>query len=385
MNARSASGADQPASGENPQPAKDLGETVVLHESNAGRSSPDGPAAGVLPASFGRYRVERLLGRGGMGSVYLAHDRQLNRPVALKIPRFEPAESARHLARLRREAQSVAALHHPNICAVYDVGEIDGIHYLAMAYIKGRSLTEYLKTSKQSERGAALTVFKIAKALEEAHRQGILHRDLKPANIIIDTRGEPIVMDFGLAYRFEDDNQARLTQDGVIIGTPAYMSPEQIDRRAAVGPASDIYSLGVLLYELLTRRCPFEGPVLGVVAQVLHEEPPAIESLRPTISADMARICRTAMAKNPSERFGSMKEFADALSAYIRGKTSAAPLPDLTDIDDQLLTAPLASLGPARTLPTAPGFDLPPYLKWALAAAVAVILLVVALLIFGNR
>ena len=237
-------------------------------------------SAGAMPAVFGRYRVEGLLGRGGMSSVYLAHDEQLGRPVALKIPRITTSHSDRVLARLRREARSVAALQHPNICPVYDVGEIDGIHYLAMAYIKGRSLADYLKSARpQSERAAVLTVLKIAQALEEAHRQGILHRDLKPANIMIDVRGEPIVMDFGLACQLEDD-EARLSHDELMVGTPAYMSPEQIDHRAPLGPASDIYSLGVVLYELLTQRCPFQGSVLSVTGQSVHSEPPAIESLR---------------------------------------------------------------------------------------------------------
>jgi serine/threonine-protein kinase len=347
-----------------------------------------GAASEELPAVFGRYRVERLLGRGGMGSVYLAHDTQLNRPVALKIPRQAPGESEKHLARLQREALSVAALRHPNICPVYDAGQEGGIYYLAMAYIKGRSLSEYLKASKpQSERAAALTVCKIARALEEAHRSRILHRDLKPANIMIDVRGEPIVMDFGLAHRLSDRSD-RLTKEGVIVGTPEYMAPETFDSQATIGPASDIYSLGVVLYEILTQQCPFQGSTVGVVGQILHSEPPAIESLRPKTSPEMARICRVAMAKNPAERFGSMKEFGDALSSFIRGKSAALAaesLPELTDIDDKLLTAPLASLGTGKTLPSSQRFELPAHLWWIIGAAAAALLLIVGLMFLASR
>jgi serine/threonine protein kinase len=363
-------------------------ETIELTGSPGGRGEAPAGASEELPPVFGRYRVERLLGRGGMGSVYLAHDTQLNRPVALKIPRLVPGESDKHLARLQREALSVAALRHPNICPVYDAGQEGGIYYLAMAYIQGRSLSEYLRTSKpQSERAAALTVCKIARGLQEAHRARILHRDLKPANIMIDVRGEPIVMDFGLAHRLSDRSQGRLTKEGVIVGTPEYMAPETFDSQATIGPASDVYSLGVVLYEILTQQCPFQGSTVGVVGQILHSEPPPIESLRPKTSPEMARICRTAMAKNPAERFGSMKEFGDALSSFIRGRSAALAaetLPELTDIDERLLTAPLASLGPGKTLPSSQAFDLPPHLRWIIGAAVVVVLLVMTLVILAN-
>jgi predicted Ser/Thr protein kinase len=347
-------------------------------------------SAGAMPAVFGRYRVEGLLGRGGMSSVYLAHDELLGRPVALKIPRIAASHSGRVLARLRREARSVAALQHPNICPIYDVGEFDGIHYLAMAYIKGRSLAEYLKSARpQSERAAVLTVLKIAKALEEAHRQEILHRDLKPANIMIDVRGEPIVMDFGLACHLEDD-QAHLSQEDLMVGTPAYMSPEQIDHRAPIGPASDIYSLGVVLYELLTQRCPFQGSVLSVTGQSLHSEPPAIESLRENVSPQLAEICRKAMAKNPAERFGSMQELADALSAFIRGKqadaAACAPAPELAAGGEQLVVAPPAeNPSPAQAGPRPAGFELSPRLVGIVVTSAAAALLGIGLLIYANR
>ena len=351
-------------------------------------------SAGAMPAVFGRYRVEGLLGRGGMGSVYLAHDEELGRPVALKIPRIPGSYSPKVLARLKREARSVAALQHPNIRPVYDAGEIDGIDYLAMAYIKGCSLADYLKTAgPQPERAAVLTVLKIARALEEAHRQGILHRDLKPANIMIDVRGEPIVTDFGLACSWADE-QARLSHDDLIVGTPAYMAPEQIDRRAPIGPASDIYSLGVVLYELLTQRCPFEGSVVSVAGQCVHAEPPAIESLRENVSPELAEICRQAMAKNPAERFGSMQEFADALAALLRelppAETAAAAvavpaLEPVAESEPLIAGPPKADASLARAVARTAGFEHSPRLIGIVVAAVAAAVLAIGLLIDANR
>ncbi len=179
-------------------------------------------------------------------------------------------------------------------------------------------------------------VRKIALALEEAHAQGIVHRDLKPANIMIDKRGEPIVMDFGVACWFDDRAQTRLTQQGALVGTPAYMSPEQIEGRTKLGPASDIYSLGVVLYELLTGRCPFQGTVLNVISQVLHQTPPDARQFRQDLSPQLAKIINRAMRKDPADRFASMRDFAKALTAFLnapsREGTGRADLP-LTDSD----------------------------------------------------
>ena len=169
----------------------------------------------------------------------------------------------------------------------------------------------------------AVVVRKVALALQEAHGRGIVHRDLKPANIMIDRRGEPIVMDFGLACRV-NDGSTRLTQDGLIVGTPAYMSPEQIDHRAPVGPAADIYSLGVVLYELLTGSCPFQGNVVSVIGQVLHAEPKPVAELRPDVSAAMSELCRRAMAKDLQQRFASMKDVAAALTSLLKQDTTVA-------------------------------------------------------------
>lgn len=358
----------------------------LLGEVKAGENSePVAP-----PTSFGRYRIVKLLGRGGMGSVYLAQDTQLDRPVALKIPRMEADRHGRMMARFEREAKAVALLNHPHICPVFDVGEIDGQPFLAMAYIKGKPLSSFLaKGSQQPERGIASTVYKIALAIQEAHANGILHRDLKPANIMIDSRGEPIVMDFGLSHRLNDDGESRLTQEGTVIGTPSYMAPEQIDGREPISPATDVYSLGVVLYELLTGKCPFQGSIVSVIGQVLHNDPPPIEEARADLSPAMIEICKRAMAKEPGDRYASMKDFAAALASFLRGQTTVvatkpmtvptAAQPDLTSgsLEDLFSSSELqAALATSslHTLP-APGANGNQLLRVLVPATVGILIL----------
>ncbi len=198
-------------------------------------------SADAPPTKFGRYKILKELGRGAMGAVYLAQDEQLDRKVALKIPQFGGALNSGLLERFYREARAAGNLRHPGICPVYDVGEIDGQHYITMAYIEGRPLRDFSKSSKrQADKQTARVIRKIALAMAEAHDQNVIHRDLKPANIMIDTKNEPVVMDFGLARRAAEGEE-RLTHTGTVIGTPAYMSPEQVDGdNENVGPAADI-------------------------------------------------------------------------------------------------------------------------------------------------
>ncbi len=280
-----------------------------------------------LPCTFGRYRVVKLLGQGGMGSVYLAEDMQLERSVALKIPHLDGEDAPKLLKRFTREARAAATVMHPNICPLHDVGEIDGVPYLTMGYIDGKPLSAFIGGKPLPERQIAKLVRKLALALAEAHKQGVIHRDLKPSNIMIDKRSEPFIMDFGLARRARHQD-VLLTQRGRTVGTPAYMSPEQISADPqAMGPASDIYSLGVILYEMLTGRRPFLGDLMTTVSQVLLEEPQPPSAFRPDIAPALEAICLKAMAKKAADRYGSMAELAGALNDYLRGSVSAAEPP----------------------------------------------------------
>ena len=303
-----------------------------------------------LPAPFGRYELLKLLGQGGMGAVYLARDTQLDRLVALKVPFFTATDGPRVLERFLREARAAATLHHANVCPVFDVGQIDGIHYLTMAYIEGRTLAEMLRGNKKasSPRQAAALVRKLALALEQAHRKNVIHRDLKPGNIMLAKGGEPIIMDFGLARRGESGD-VRLTQQGTVMGTPAYMAPEQakgaIDE---MGPSCDIYSLGVILYELLTGRLPFTGDTFTVLAQLLVDDPPPPSNHRPDIDDRIEAICLKAIAKKPADRYASMAEFAADLANYLKSTDRTVP-PDAPSLPAELpfaeksLDAPPAS------------------------------------------
>jgi serine/threonine protein kinase len=259
-----------------------------------------------------------------MGSVYLAHDPQLDRRVALKVPHFTAEDGPDVLERFRREARAAATIEHPNICPVYDVGEADGVNYLSMAYIEGRPLSDLLKGGKpQPQRGVAAVVRKLALALEEAHKKGVIHRDLKPSNVMINRRKEPVLMDFGLARRV-GGGEARLTRSGSVMGTPAYMPPEQVNGDvAAMGPACDVYSLGVILYELLTGRLPFEGPVMAVLARIVTQEPEPPSRHRADLDPRLDVICRKAMAKRAADRYATMAERAAALARYLKGNSQA--------------------------------------------------------------
>jgi len=225
------------------------------------------------------------------------------------------------IPRFFREARTAATLNHPNICPIYDVGQDGDTYFIAMGFIQGRALTDYISSGKrQPDRQVAIVVRKVALALEHAHARGILHRDLKPANIMIDQRGEPIVMDFGLACRLDDKWETRLTQDGAVIGTPTYMSPEQIDSRCKVGPASDVYSLGVVLYEAVDRTVPVHGKSGQRDRPGSARGSQAVAELRPDVPPALAEICDRAMAKNPQKRFASMKELAQALGTFFEGR-----------------------------------------------------------------
>jgi predicted Ser/Thr protein kinase len=310
----------------------DNGYSYVLARPS-GWPPPDAPSllpgrsagsAVVLPESFGRYRILRKLGQGAMGAVYLAHDCQLDRQVALKVPQFAAADGPEVRQRFLSEARAAATVAHPHICPVYDVGEINGTPYLTMAYLEGKPLAQLVKGgTRLPPRRVAVLVSKIALALQEAHDHGVIHRDLKPSNIMINQRGEPVILDFGLARRLRPGD-ARLTVTGHPLGSPAYMSPEQAAGAGGVmGPGCDVYSLGVILYQLLTGRLPFEGSMAEVLAQVVTGRPEPPSKHRPDLDPRLESICLKALSKEVGDRYASMRDLAAALEGYVRGTPHA--------------------------------------------------------------
>jgi len=251
-----------------------------------------------------------------MGAVYLAHDTQLDRPIAIKIMRFG-ADDPQQVQRFYREARVAAAFTHPNLCPVYDVGERKGIHYLTMPLLGGETLAAHVRREGQlPEATAARQAALIARAVHEAHQAGVIHRDLKPANVMLTERGQPVVMDFGLARRY-GPLDPRLTALGALVGTPAYMSPEQIKGGPdEEGPTQDVFSLGVMLYEMLTGKLPFQGDMQQILIGVLTTEPVPPSRHRPGLDPRLERVCMTALAKDPRARFISMEAFAEALEEF---------------------------------------------------------------------
>jgi hypothetical protein len=309
------------------------------------------PPAAALPEQFGRYRIVRVLGEGGMGTVFLAHDTELDREVALKVPRFAPEDGSTAVERFLRSARAAATLAHPNLCPVYEAGQFQGIPYLTMPHLEGRPLAALLQAGPPlpPERAVAL-VHKLA--LQAAHRKGIVHRDLKPTNILLTPAGEPIVMDFGLARR---ENSARVTQACQVLGTPGYIAPEQLSGTPeAQGTGCDIFSLGVILYELLTGDMPFGRVLNDVLLRIMTTDPVRPSSRRPGIAPALDAVCARALARKVEERYRNMGEFAQALRAILGPEPVAAAaraedVPAAPAPDDRM--EPRRTAGPAPAAP----------------------------------
>jgi serine/threonine protein kinase/formylglycine-generating enzyme required for sulfatase activity len=319
----------------------------------------------TLPATFGRYQVLRKLGEGGMGTIYLARDTQLDRLVALKVPRLgdDDQPSPESLRRFFREARAAASLRHPNVCPIYDVGEVGGTPFLTMAYVDGCSLSRLIEPTRPLTQGqAARIVGKLAEAMQEAHERGVVHRDLKPSNVMIDPRGEPVIMDFGLA-RVSGAAESRLTHPGTLLGTPAYMPPEQIQSESsAAGPLCDVYALGVILYELVAGRLPFQGSVLAILGRILTEAPPPPSKHRPDLDPGLEAVCLKAMARDADDRYASMAELAQALRRHYDAIRDIAPAISAADPatggrgeSPETLPLPASVTSPFSTTPTGGG------------------------------
>jgi hypothetical protein len=270
------------------------------------------------PEVFGRYRLKGVLGQGGMGRVYVAFDTILERDVALKVPHASEVADPVAVKRFYREARVAAGFTDPHLCPVYDVGEIDGVHYLTMPLLRGETLAARVqREGRLPQMAAARIAMAVARGLQVAHQAGILHRDLKPANILLDEAGSPIVMDFGLARRA--DTSDRLTKSGMTAGTPAYLAPEQIGGGEDLGPATDVYSLGVILYEMLAGRLPLEGTSSEILRRRLMEDPLPPAHFCHELDSRLNSICMIALAREPGRRFASMDALAGVL-AHVLGE-----------------------------------------------------------------
>jgi serine/threonine protein kinase len=269
---------------------------------------------------FGDYELLEEIARGGMGVVYRAKQVSLDRTVALKMMRPGLLSTEPEIRRFLSEARTAASLHHPNIVAIHEAGEFDGLHYFSMDFVEGSSLAEAVRGGALSPVEAARYVRTLAETVHYAHTQGILHRDLKPSNVLVDTAGRPCITDFGVARRLGGD--ATATSSGAVMGTPAYMPPEQASgQTSGLTAASDVYSLGAILYELLTGQPPFRaGNQLETVRMVLETEPPRPGLLNPAVDAGIEAICLRCLSKDPANRFQSAAELADDLKRFLEGE-----------------------------------------------------------------
>ncbi len=278
-------------------------------------SSSDGPGGPVAPAAdlsgqiLGDFQLLRKLGQGGMGQVYLAEQRSLKRQVALKILKADLAVNPTALQRFKVEAEAVARATHANIVQVYAIGEVNGLHYMALEYVEGRTLRDYLaKKGPPNLSGALRLMRQVTAALQRAGELGIIHRDIKPDNILLTRQGEAKVADFGLSRFFSASQPLNLTQTGVTMGTPLYMSPEQVEGRP-LDPRTDIYSFGVTCYHLLTGQPPFRGETaIEVALKHVRAEPAPLQELRPDLPPQLCAMVHKMMAKEPEQRYQTCRE-----------------------------------------------------------------------------
>jgi TolB-like protein/predicted Ser/Thr protein kinase len=283
----------------------------------AGQSKKAARAAETL-GELGDYELLEVVGRGGQGVVYRAHQKSLNRTVALKMISLGSWATEAHLKRFRREAEAAASLEHPGIVPIHDVGERDGSCYFSMRFVEGGQLDQVIKRKPMSIRHATELIVKVARTVHYAHEHGILHRDIKPGNILLDAKGEPLLTDFGLARLVEAESTVTRTKE--VMGTPSYMAPEQaMGNNAAVSSATDVYGLGAVLYQLLTGHPPFAGgTTYETIKLVLDTEPRQPRLLNPKVDRDLSTICLECLEKDPKRRYSSALALAEDLERWLK-------------------------------------------------------------------
>ncbi len=304
------------------------------------------PLFAALEAAIGsQYEIIRLLGRGGMGAVYLARERALDRLVAIKALRPE-ASDAEGVERFRREAKTAAKLTHPNIVPLYSFGEVEGMMYFVMGFVQGEPLSAKLKRHGPLEASEVRAILAdVADALQYAHERGVIHRDIKPDNILMeDETGKPVLTDFGIAKSVATGST--LTQLGTTLGTPHYMSPEQAAADKAVDGRSDLYSLGVVGYQLLAGRCPFEGDsAREVMVQHISREPLSLKAVAPSVPGDLAEVISRLLAKDPDQRVPSGRSLSEMLRSHTRAEEQVPE--ELEDFCERVQTRPVGGGGVA--------------------------------------
>jgi serine/threonine-protein kinase len=329
-------------------------------------SDPRTDARAVLEAGLrGVYAVEHELGRGGMATVYLARDIKHDRPVALKVLRPALAMSMGP-DRFRREITTAARLQHPHILSVHDSGETEGLLWYTMPYVRGESLKDRLRRDGPLPVAEALRItIEAGRALDYAHREGIIHRDIKPENILLTLDGDTLVADFGIARALGGPNENRLTQAGLALGTPAYMAPEQATAERWVDARTDQYSLAIVCYEMLVGRPPFEGSTApAIIAQRFTASTPSVRARRPDVPPAVDAALQRALALDPADRFGSLAELVRALGAT-PGSTPPGGVAAISE----------AMIPPAESPPPAPTLNPRLMLVVALAALTAALVL----------
>lgn len=328
---------------------------------------------GLIGERLGRYQIEALIGRGGMAAVYRAFDPALQRRVALKVLYPQFLADAELVERFRREAITSASLDHPNIAPIYDVGEVDGLVYLAMKLLPGPSLAALLLQDGPMAPARVVTLAEeLAAALDEAHSHGIIHRDIKPGNVIFDARGHAVLTDFGIAKSLEASS---LTESSIIVGTPDYIAPEQIDSRLApdgkIDGRADIYSLGALLYRALTGKRPHEGSQQSVLLAHLQDPAPRPSTILPTLPTAVDDVLERAMAKRPTERYTSASELTHELRDALNDATSIGTVYPPTSLRQNIATRRTAEA--SLNLPPESEIQRPHIWRWIALGLLAIV------------